>query len=152
MKVSYQTDLSHVASLPAEGVIEAAAIIKVTAIEGMTIGLHTTPRGATPILDADKVILDEDPIPGVLPTLIHPGDVLAGLDLHPDPIGGTDPILAAEPDPDPDLMEGVTVPLGVTTARDPWTASAPSKILSHPGRTDDLPSKPSNVRPIFKAR
>ena len=100
MKVSDQTNLSHVASLPAEGVIKAAAIIKVTAVEEMTVGLHTTPRGATPILDADKVILDEDPIPGVLPTLVHPGDILTGLDLHPDPIGGTDLILTAEPNPD----------------------------------------------------
>ena len=95
MKVSDQTNLSHVASLPAEGVIKAAAIIKVTAVEGMTIGLHTTP-----ILDADEVILDEDPIPGVLPTLLHPGDILAGLDLCPDPIGGTDLIPTAEPNPD----------------------------------------------------
>ena len=97
MKVSDQTDLSHGASLPAEGVIKAAAIIKVRAIEGMTVGLHTTPRGAIPILDANEVILDEDPIPRVLPTLIHQGDILAGLDLHPDPIGGTDLILTAEP-------------------------------------------------------
>ena len=100
MKVSDQTDLSHAASLPAEGVIEAAAIIKVTAIEGMAVGLHTAPRGATPILDADEVILNEDPIPGVLPTLVHPGDILAGLDLHPDPVGGADLILAAKPNPD----------------------------------------------------
>ena len=69
IKVSDQTNLSHTASLPAEGIIEAAAIIKVTAIEGMTVGLHTAPRGATPILDADEVILNKDPIPGVLPTL-----------------------------------------------------------------------------------
>ena len=103
------------ASLPAEGIIEAAAIIKVTAIEGMTVGLHTTPRGATLILDADKVILNEDPIPGVLPTLVHPGDVLAGLDLHPDPIGGADLILTAKPNPDQDLMEGIAIVLGVTT-------------------------------------
>ena len=94
------------ASLPAEGIIEAAAIIKaaaiieVTAIEGMTIGLHTTPRGATPILDADEVILNEDSIPGVLPTFIHPGDILAGVNLHPDPAGGADLILAAGPNPD----------------------------------------------------
>ena len=58
----------------------------------MTIGLNTTPRGATTILDANKVILDEDPIPGVLPTLVHPGDILAG-QIHPDPIGGADLIL-----------------------------------------------------------
>ena len=83
-----------------EGVIKAEAIIIVTAIEGMTVGLHTAPRGATPILDANEVVLDEDPIPGVLPTLVHPGDVLAGLNLHPDPIGGADLILAAEPNPD----------------------------------------------------
>ena len=95
MKVSDQTDLSHVASLPAEGVIKAAAIIKVTAVEGMTVGLHTTPRGATPILDTDEVILDKDPIPGVLPTRIHPGGIL-----HLDPIGGADLILTAEPNPD----------------------------------------------------
>ena len=86
----------HVASLPAESIIKAAAIIKVTAIEGMTIGLHTTPRGATLILDANKVILHEDPIPGVIPPLIHPRDILAGLNLHPDPIGGTDLILTAK--------------------------------------------------------
>ena len=94
MKVSDQTDPSHTASLPAEGIIEAAAL------EGMTIGLCTTPRGATPILDADEVILDEDPIPGVLPTLVHPGDILTGLNLHPDPIRGADLILTAEPNPD----------------------------------------------------
>ena len=115
MKVSDQTDLSHTASLPAEGIIEAAAIIKVTAIEGMTIVLHTTARGATPILDADEVILDEDPIPRVLPTLVHPGDILAGPDLWPDSIGGADPILTAEPNPDGDLMEGVAIILRVTT-------------------------------------
>ena len=119
MKVSDQTDLSHVASLPGEGVIKAAAITEATAIEGMTICLCTTPRGATPILDADEVILDEDPIPGVLPTLIHPGEVLTSHDLHPDPIGGTDPILTAEPDPDQDLMEGIAVALGVITVQDP---------------------------------
>ena len=152
MKVSNQTDLSHVASLPAEGIIEAAAIIKVTAIEGMTIGLHTTPRGATPILDANKVILNEDPIPGVLPTLVHQRDVLTGLDLCPDPVGGADPIFTPEPDPDQDLMEGRAVILGVATVQDPQTASTPSKILSHPGRTDDLTLKLLNVRPIFKAR
>ena len=100
MKVSDQTDLSHVASLPAEGVIKAAAIIKVTAVEGMTVGLHTTPRGATPILEVNKVILNEDPIPGVLPTLIHPGDILAGLNLHPDPVRGANLIPTAEPNPD----------------------------------------------------
>ena len=115
MKVSDQTNLSYVASLPAEGIIEAAAIIEVTAIEGMTVGLHTATRGATPILDADKVILDEDPIPGVLPTLIHPRDVLAGLDLLPDPIEGADLILIAEPNPDQDLMEGVAIILAATT-------------------------------------
>ena len=100
MKVSNKTDLSHVASPQAEGVIKAAAIIKVTAIEGMTVGLHTAPRGATPVLDANEVFLNEDPIPGVLPTLTHPGDILAGLDLHPDPVEGADLILAAEPNPD----------------------------------------------------
>ena len=93
VKVSDQTNLSHAASLPAEGIIEAAAI------EGMTVGLHTTPGGATPVLDADEVILNEDPIPGVLPTLVHP-DVLAGLNLHPDPVRGADLILTAEPNPD----------------------------------------------------
>ena len=113
MKVSNQTHLSCIASLPAESVIKAAATIEVTAVEGMTIGFHTTPRGGTPILDANKVILNEDPIPGVLPTHVHPGDVLAGPDLHPDPVGGTDPILTAKPDPD--LMEGVAIILGVTT-------------------------------------
>ena len=71
-----------------------------TAVEGMNIGLHTTPRGATPILDADKVILDEDPIPGVPPTHVCPGDVLTGPNLHPDPVGGANPILTAEQDPD----------------------------------------------------
>ena len=116
----------------------------------MTIGLHTAPRGTTPILDADEVTLDEDPIPGVLPTRIRPGDVLAGPNLCPDPVGGADPILPAEPDPD--LMEGVAVILGVTTVQDPWTTSAPSKIPGHQGRTDDLLSKPSNVRPIIEAR
>ena len=100
MKASNQTDLSHVAGLPAESIIKVAAIIKATAVKGMAIGLHTAPRGATLILDADKVILDEDPIPGVLPTCIHPGDILAGPNLCPDPIGGADPILAAKPDPD----------------------------------------------------
>ena len=100
MKVSDQTNLSHMAGLPAESIIEAAVIIKVTVGEGMTIGLHTAPRGATPILDADEVILDEDPIPGVLPTCVCPGDALTGPDLHPNPIGGADPILIAEPDPD----------------------------------------------------
>ena len=86
-----------------------------TAIEWMTIGLHTTPRGATPILDTDQVILDEDPIQGVLPTHVHPGDVLTGPDLCPDPIGGAGHILTAEPDPDPDLMEGVAIVLRITT-------------------------------------
>ena len=152
MKVSDQTNLSHTASLPAEGIIKAAAIIEVTAIEGMTMGLHTTTRGVTPILDADKVILDEDPILGVLPTLVHPGGILVGLNLHPDPIGGTDPIPTAESNPDQDLMEDVAVILGVATVQDPWTTSTPSKTLSHPGRTDNLPSKLSNVKPIIKAR
>ena len=115
MKVSDQTALSHMASLPAESVMEAAAIIEVTAIEGMTVGLHTTPRGATPILDANKVILDEDPIPRVLPTLIHPGGILTSLDLHPDPVGGTDLIPTVGPNPDRDLMEGIAVILGITT-------------------------------------
>ena len=113
MKVSNQTDLSHVASLPAEDGIKTATIIKVTAVEGMTVGLHTAPRGAIPILDAYEVILNEDPIPGVLSTLVHLGGILAGLDLHPDPVGGADPILAAEPDPD--LMEGIAIILGVAT-------------------------------------
>ena len=94
MKVSDQTDLSHAASLPAEGVIKAATI------EGMTVDLHTAPGGATPILDTDEVILNEDPIPRVLPTLVHPGDILAGLNLHPDPVRDTDLILTAEPNPD----------------------------------------------------
>ena len=140
------------ASLPEEGIIKAAATIKVTAIEGMTMDLHTTPRGATPILDADEVILNEDPIPGVLPTLVHPGGILTGLDLHPDPIGGTDPIPAAKPNPDQDLMEGVAVLLGVTTVQDLQTASTPGRTLSHQRKTDNLPLKPSNVRPIIKAR
>ena len=109
MKVSDQTDLSHMASLPAEGIIEAKAI------EGMTVGLHNAPRGATPVLGANEVILNEDPIPGVFPTLVHPGDILAGPNLCPNPIIGADPILAAEPDPDQDLMEGVAVILGVAT-------------------------------------
>ena len=81
----------------------------------MTVGLHTAPRGATPVLDADKVILDEDPIPGVLPTCVHPGDILTGPNLCPDPVGGADPILTAKQDPDPDLMEGVAIVLGVAT-------------------------------------
>ena len=147
MKVSDHTNLSHVASLPAEGIIKAAAIIKVTAIEGMTVGLYTTPRGPTPILVADEVILDEDPIPGVLPTLICPGDILAGLNLHPDSIGGTDLILAAEPNPNRDRD---LIILGVTTVSEPQTTSARSKTLGHPRRTDNLPSKPSNVEPISK--
>ena len=152
MKVSDQTNLSHVASLPAEGVIKAAAIIEVTAIEGMTVGLHTTPRGATPILDANEVILDEDPIPGVLPTLICPGDVVTGLDLHPGPVGGADLILTAEPNPDRDLMEGIAVILGVATVQDPQITSTQSKTLSHPRRTDNLPLKLSNFEPIIEAK
>ena len=104
-----KTDLSHATSLPAEGTIKAAAV------EGMTVGLYTTPGGATPILDADEVILDEDPIPGVLLTLICLGDILTGLNLHPDPIRGTDLILTAKPNPDRDLMEGIAIILGVTT-------------------------------------
>ena len=115
MKVSDQTNLSHVAGLPAESIIKVAAIIEATAIIRMAISLHTTPGGATLVLDADEVILNEGPIPGILPTCIHPGDVLTDPDLCPDPIGGADPILAAKPDPDPDLMKGVTVILGVTT-------------------------------------
>ena len=150
MKVSDQTNLSHVASLPAESVIEAAATIEAKAIEGMTVGLHTAPQGATPILDADKVVLDEDPIPGVLPTHIRQGDVLAGPDLRPDPVGGADPILAAKPDPD--LMEGIAIVLGVTTVQDPQTASAPSKIPGHQGPINNLPSKPSDIRPIIEVR
>ena len=82
MKVSDQTDLSCMAGLPAESVIEVAAIIKATAVIRMAVGLHTTQRGATPILDADKVILNEGPIPGILPTRIHPGDIPVGPDLH----------------------------------------------------------------------
>ena len=70
----------------------------------MTIGLNTIPRGATPILDANRVILNEDPIPEVLPTLIHSGNVLTGPDLHPDPAS-----------PDQDLVEGMVITLGVTT-------------------------------------
>ena len=62
-----------------------------------------------------KSILNEDPIPAVLPTLVHPGDILAGLNLHPDPVGGADLILAAKPNPDRDLMEGIAVIVGVTT-------------------------------------
>ena len=107
------------ASLPAEGIIEAAAITEVTAIEGMTVGLCTAPRGTSPILDADEVILDEDPIPGVLPTLIHLGGILTGHDPRPVPIGGTDPIIATKPDPYRDLMEGVAIILGVTIVGDP---------------------------------
>ena len=106
MKVSNQADLSRVAGLPAESIIEVAAITKATAIIRMALGLHTTPRGATSIIDANEVILNEVPILGILPTRVHPGDVPTGSDLHPDPIGGTDPVLAAEPNPDPDLMEG----------------------------------------------
>ena len=138
------------ASLPAESIIKVAATIKVTAVEGITICLHTGPQGATPILDADKVIPDKDPIPGVHPTHIHPGDILAGSDLCPDPIGGADPILTAEPDPNQDLMEGIAIILGVATVQDPRTASTPSKIPGHQGPIDDLPSKPSDVRPIIK--
>ena len=99
-KCSQKSTKSHQEVLKPESVIKAAATIEVTAVEGMTVGLHTTPRGATPILDADKVILDEDPIPGVLPTHVCPGDVLTGPNLHPDPVGGANPILTAEPDPD----------------------------------------------------
>ena len=87
------------ASLPAE-CHRSSSHHQSDSIEGMTVGLHTTPRGATPILDADRVILDEDPIPGVLPTHVHPGDILTGPDLCPGPVGGADPILTAEPDPD----------------------------------------------------
>ena len=115
MKVSDQTDLSHPAGLPAESIIRVAAIIKETAVIRMAIGLHTTSRGATPILNADEVVLDEGPIPGILPTRVHPGDILAGPDVCPDPIGGVDPILTAEPDPDRDLMEGIAIILGVAT-------------------------------------
>ena len=103
------------ADLPAESIIKVATIIKVTAIIRMVVGLHTALRGATPILDADKVILNEGPIPGILPTCVHPGDILTGPDLHPDPVGGADPILTAKPDPDQNLMEGIAVILGVTT-------------------------------------
>ena len=81
-------------------IIEVAVIIEAAVLGWMTIGLDTIPRGATPILDANGVILDKDPIPEVLPTLIHPGDVLAGPDLHPDPAEGTDLILTAGPSPD----------------------------------------------------
>ena len=70
---------------------------------------------ATPVLDANGVILDEDPIPEVLPTLIHPGDILAGPDLHPGPTEGADLILTARPSPDQDLVEGMVITLGVTT-------------------------------------
>ena len=152
MKVSDQTDLSHVAGLLAESVIEAAAIIEVAAIVRMAVGLHTALRGATPILDADKATLDEGPIPGILPTHVHPEDVPAGPNHHPDPIGGTDPILAAKPDPDRDLMEGIAIVLGVATVRDLWTTSTLSEIPGHQGRTDVLPTKPSNTRPIIEAR
>ena len=99
MKVCDQTDLSCTVGLQAESAIEVTAIIQATAIVRMAISLHTTPRGATPVLDANKGILDKDPIQGILPTHVHPGDVLTGPDLHPDPLGGTDPILTAEPDP-----------------------------------------------------
>ena len=146
MKVSDQTNLSHMAGLPAE------SVIKVTAIVRMAIGLHTSPRGATPILDANAVILNEGPIPGILPTHIHPRDILAGLNPHPDPVGDADPILTAEPDPDRDLIEGIAIVVGVTTVQDPWTTSTPSEIPSHPGRTDDLSLEPSNIRPIIEAR
>ena len=100
MKVSDQTNQFHVAGLPAESIIEVAAIIEVTAIVRIAVGLHTTLRGSTPILDANKVILDESPIPGILPTCIHLEDVPAGLNFCPDPIGGANPILTAKPDPD----------------------------------------------------
>ena len=92
MKVSDQTDLSCAAGLPAKSIIEAAAIIEATAIVRMAMGLHTTPRGATPILNANAVILNKGPIPGILPTHIHPGDVAMGL--HTTPRGAT-PILNA---------------------------------------------------------
>ena len=81
MGVSNQTGQPHVAS--AIGVIKAAAIIEVAATGWMTISLNTIPSRATPILDANEVILDEDPIPKVLLTFIHPDSVLTGLVLHP---------------------------------------------------------------------
>ena len=115
-------------------------------MEGMTVGLHTTPRGATPVLDADKVILDEDPIPGVLPTLVPPGDILIDLNLCPDPVEGADLILTAEPNPDRDLTEGIAVILGVATVQD----LRPQAIQAR--RTDNLLSKPSNAEPIIEAR
>ena len=66
----------------------------------MTIGLHTIPGGATPILDANRVILDEGSISEALPALIHPGDIPTGLNLCPDPVGGVDLILTARPNLD----------------------------------------------------
>ena len=56
----------------------------------MTIGLDTIPGGGTPVLDTNGVILNEDPIPEVLPTLIHPGNILTGPDFCPDPAEGAD--------------------------------------------------------------
>ena len=94
------------AYLPAVGIIkvaaiiEAAATIEVAATRWMTISLNTIPRGATAILNANGVILNEDSIPDVLLTLIHPGNTLTGPSLHPDPTEGAGLILAAEPGPD----------------------------------------------------
>ena len=62
--------------------------------------LHTIPSRATPILDANRVILDEGTIPEVLLTLIHPGNALAGPILNPEHAEGADLILAARPSPD----------------------------------------------------
>ena len=131
MKVSDQTNLSCMAGLPAESVIKVAAIIKATAVVRMAVGLHTALRGATPVLDTDEFILGKGPIPGILPICVCPGDVPTGPDLCPDPIGGEDPILTAEPDPDQDLMEGIAMNLGVATVQDLQTTSTPCEIPGH---------------------
>ena len=142
MGVSNQTCQPHMAHLPAVGIIKAVVIIKVAVAGRMTISLNTIPSRATPILDANRVILDEGPIPEVLLTLIHPGDVLAGPVLHPDLAEGTDLILTARPSPYSDLVKDMVIALGVITAQDPWTASAPDMAPSHPRRSVNPLSKP----------
>ena len=129
MQVSNQTGQPHVARLPAvgiievEAIIEVAAIIKVAATGWMTISLDTVPSGATPIWDANEIILDEGPIPGILLTLIHPGSIPTSLVLHSDPAEGADLILTAGQSPDRDLMEDMVIAPGVITVWDPQTAS-----------------------------
>ena len=97
--------------------MEVAAIIEaaVAATEEMTIGLYTIPRGVVPVPDSTGATPDGDPIPGVLLTPVHPGYILTGLNLHPDPTEGTYPIHVVEASPDQDLMEGMAITPGVIT-------------------------------------